>query len=79
MNFWDLLLALCGFGFSIALLPNLLNRKTQMPLFSSVLTASLLSTMVVAFVALELWLTVISTTGTATVWWLLAAFRRIKK
>ena len=79
MIWQDVLLSICGFGFSIALLPNLLNKKTQMPLFSSVITGSLLSAMVVAFISLELWLTVISTTLTATMWWLLAIFRRVKK
>ena len=79
MIWQDALLAMCGFGFSIALLPNLLNKKTQIPLFSSVLTGSLLTAMIVAFFSLELWLTVVSTSLTATSWWLLAIFRRVKR
>lgn len=78
MIWQDILLAVCGIGFSIALLPTLINKKTQIPISSSLTTASLLSAMSVAFFSLELWLTFFANCATATIWYLLVIFRRVK-
>ena len=70
MIWQDVLLMFGGFGFSVALLPSVL-RKVKMPLSTTSITGAILTSYLVAYATLDLWLAFISGCVTAGMWWYL--------
>lgn len=77
MIWQDILLAIGGFGFSLALLPSVIH-KTKIPLTTPLVTAIILTSYLVAYSTLGLWLAFTSGLLTAGLWWYLVwvAIRR---
>jgi CHASE2 domain-containing sensor protein len=76
MRWEDLVLAVAGFMFSIALIPTLRGNEKP-PLSSSLLTAGLLAFVGVAYAFLGLWLGLIST-GLNCIAWAVLAIQRLR-
>ncbi len=63
----DIVLAVVGFGFSVALVPTLRGKAKPHPL-SSLTTFMGLTRFIAVYVSLHLWLTVLSTVLNAAMW-----------
>ena len=70
MIWQDILLMIGGFGFSIALFPSIIH-KTKMPIATPLVTAIILSSYLLAYATLDLWLAFISGCLTSAMWWYL--------
>ncbi|HVH14997.1 MAG TPA: hypothetical protein VNA15_04685 [Candidatus Angelobacter sp.] len=76
----DLLISLGSAGLAVFSLPTVLNKASQVPRKSaSIPTAAILSYFVPLFAMSGLVLTSITIAGQAVVWWLIVAFRPVKK
>ena len=76
MTYWqDILIMLGGFGFSIALIPSV-RGKQKPPRSSCVLTGVILASYCIAFVTMGLWLSTLSTSLTALMWFILLFQKR---
>jgi 4-hydroxybenzoate polyprenyltransferase len=76
MTIQDVILAVGSFLFTVALIPVLLNKKSAVPWSGALITAAVLTVFVGVYASLGLWLTVVSGSSTALIWWLLLIFRR---
>ena len=72
MTWQDWILSIGGLLFWIALIPTIRGREKP-PIFTSALTAAVLTVFLVPYVSLHLWLTSISGTLSAACWWILMA------
>ena len=79
MTFLDLWLSVCSIGLVITSLPLLLNSKAQNPRFWSFAIAVILSLMTPVFYLQSFYLTMVTLSGQALVWYLIAIFRPIRK
>lgn len=76
---FDIWVSLCSIGLCVTSMPLLLNRRAQNPRFWSIMIAVVLSIMVPAFFLQNDLLTTVTLTGQAVIWYLIAAFRPIRK
>lgn len=74
----DYIIAVIGFIFSIVLIPTLLNKKSVVPAFSSLLSSAGLYTIAIIFLNLSLWVASLSEFLCATVWIAIFIWRREK-
>ena len=80
MTVVDLLISLGSAGLAIFSMPTVLNRSSQVPRrTASIPTAAILSYFVPLFAVSGLVLTSITIAGQAVVWWLIVAYRPVKK
>jgi hypothetical protein len=76
----DLLISIGSGGLAVFSLPTVFNRNSQVPRrTASVPTAAILTYFVPLFAISGLVLTATTIAGQAVVWWLIAAFRPVKK
>lgn len=76
----DLLISLGSAGLAFFSLPTVLNKNSQVPRrTASVPSASILTYFVPLFAISGLELTAITIAGQAIVWWLIVAFRPVRK
>ncbi len=77
MIWQDVLLMVGGFGFSIALLPSVVH-KVKMPWVTPLVTGGILTSYLLVYATLGLWLAFTSGVITAGMWWylLVIAMRR---
>ncbi len=76
----DLLISIGSGGLAVFSLPTVFNRNSQVPRrTASVPTAAILTYFVPLFAVSGLVLTATTIAGQAVVWWLIAAFRPVKK
>ena len=76
----DLLISIGSAGLAIFALPTVFNRNSQVPRrTASVPTAAILTYFVPLFAISGLVLTATTIAGQAVVWWLIAAFRPVRK
>ncbi len=75
MIWQDVLIMIGGFGFAIALIPAVWGRAKP-PKSTCLLTATILTSYIIAFATLGLWLAAISTSLTAMMWWILLIQKR---
>ena len=78
-SIWDTLIGAGSVGLILSTLPTLLNKKSAVPLVSSLLIAACLTFIVPCFYEEGLVITTITVAGQASLWWFIAAFRRITK
>ena len=80
MTIVDLLISLGSGGLAVFSLPTVLNRSSQVPRrTASIPTAVILTYFVPLFAISGLVLTSITIAGQAVVWWLIVAYRPVKK
>ena len=80
MTLVDLLISIGSAGLAFFSLPTVLNENSQVPRkTSSIPTASILTYFVPLFAISGLVYTAITIAGQAIVWWLIVAFRPVKK
>jgi len=77
MIWQDVLLAVGGFGFSLALIPTI-KGKSKPAWTTSLMTGIILSSFTVAYATLGLWLACVSTTITSGCWFTLL-FQAVRK
>jgi hypothetical protein len=76
----DLLISIGSAGLAIFSLPTVFNRNSQVPRRTASLpTAATLTYFIPLFAISGLVLTAITIAGQATVWWLIVAFRPVRK
>ena len=75
MLWQDILIMIGGFGFSIALWPSV-RSVNKPPRSTCLITGGILTSYCIAFFTMGLWLSTISTTLTALMWWVLFFQRR---
>jgi hypothetical protein len=76
----DLLISLGSAGLAVFSMPTVLNKGSQVPRrTASIPTAAILTYFVPLFAISGLVLTSITIAGQAVVWWLIVAFRPVKK
>jgi hypothetical protein len=76
----DLLISLGSAGLAVFSMPTVLNKASQVPRrTASIPTAAILTYFVPLFAISGLVLTSITIAGQALVWWLIVAFRPVKK
>jgi hypothetical protein len=76
----DLLISIGSAGLVIFSLPTVLNKSSQVPRkAASIPTASILTYFVPLFATSGLVLTSLTIAGQAVVWWLIVAFRPVRK
>ena len=76
----DLLISIGSGGLAVFSLPTVFNRNSQVPRrTASVPTAAILTYFIPLFAISGLVLTATTIAGQAVVWWLIAAFRPVKK
>lgn len=76
----DLLISLGSAGLAVFSLPTVFNRASQVPRrTASIPTAAILTYFVPLFAISGLVLTSVTIAGQAVVWWLIVAFRPVKK
>jgi len=76
----DLLISLGSAGLAVFSIPTVLNRASQVPRrTASIPTAAILTYFVPLFAISGLVLTSVTIAGQAVVWWLIVAFRPVKK
>lgn len=74
----DVVLSIGSILFTIALLPTLRDKKASLPVTTSLLTASVLSSYLIVYISLGLWFAAICGCSVALAWWLILLFRRIR-
>ncbi len=80
MSFVDLLISIGSAGLAVFSLPTVLNHNSQVPRkTASIPSASILTYFVPLFAISGLELTAITIAGQAIVWWLIVAFRPVRK
>jgi hypothetical protein len=80
MTIVDLLISLGSAGLAVFSLPTVLNRSSQVPRrTASIPTAAILTYFVPLFALSGLVLTSLTIAGQAFVWWLIVAFRPVRK
>jgi hypothetical protein len=80
MTIVDLLISLGSAGLAVFSLPTVLNRASQVPRrTASIPTAAILTYFVPLFALSGLVLTSLTIAGQAFVWWLIVAFRPVRK
>jgi len=80
MTIVDLLISLGSAGLAVFSLPTVLNRASQVPRrTASIPTAAILTYFVPLFALSGLILTSLTIAGQAFVWWLIVAFRPVRK
>jgi len=80
MNLVDILIAIGSIGLVISTLPTLVNKKAQVPRFtSSIPLAVILSYYIPLFIYQGLILTAITISFQALTWWLIAIFRPVRR
>lgn len=79
MIWQDVLLMMGGFGFSIALFPSV-RKRVRMPWVTPLVTGGILTSFLIAYSTLGLWLAFGSTILVAGMWWYLfyIAIGRVK-
>ena len=75
----DLGIAIGGFALAAFVLPTLLNRKSQVPRFSSIPTAAILSYLFPLFLVSGLQAAAYSILIEAIIWWGIVTFRPVRK
>src|SRR2546422_870475 len=76
----DLLISIGSAGLAVFSLPTVLNKNSQVPRkTASIPSASILTYFVPLFAISGLELTAITIAGQAIVWWLIVAFRPVRK
>ena len=76
----DLLISLGSAGLAVFSIPTVLNKASQVPRrTASIPTAAILTYFVPLFAISGLDLTAITIAGQAVVWWLIVAFRPVRK
>jgi hypothetical protein len=78
LNWQNMVLAVGGILFTVALIPVLRNSKAAVPLSASLLTAAVLTAFLPVYASLGLWFGFAGETSTAVAWWLILIFRRVK-
>lgn len=73
----DLIFSIGGLIFVISLLPAVFNKKTAMPLKTSLSTGLVLAAYLYAYAQLHLWLSLAVGACTASEWLFIAARRRV--
>ncbi len=80
MTLVDLLISVGSAGLALFSLPTVLNRASQVPRrTASIPTAAILTYFIPLFAISGLVLTSATIAGQAVVWWLIVAFRPVKK
>lgn len=80
MTLVDLLISLGSAGLAVFSLPTVLNKASQVPRrTASIPTAAILTYFVPLFAISGLVLTSITIAGQAAVWWLIVAYRPVKR
>ena len=80
MTIVDLLISLGSAGLAVFSLPTVLNRASQVPRrTASIPTAAILTYFVPLFALSGLVLTSLTIAGQAIVWWMIVAFRPVRK
>ena len=80
MTLVDLLISLGSAGLAVFSIPTVLNKGSQVPRrTASIPTATILTYFVPLFAVSGLVLTSITITAQAIVWWLIVAFRPVKR
>lgn len=80
MTLVDLLISIGSAGLAFFSLPTVFNKNSQVPRrTASIPTASILTYFIPLFAVSGLVLTAITIAGQAIVWWLIVAFRPVKK
>lgn len=75
-NWENVVLAVGGILFTLALVPILRNPKASVPAGASLLTASVLTAYLAVYASLGLWFGFFAGCATALGWWLILVFRR---
>ncbi len=80
MTLVDLLISIGSAGLAVFSLPTVLNKNSQVPRrTASIPTASILTYFIPLFAISGLVFTAMTIAGQAVVWWLIVAFRPVKK
>jgi hypothetical protein len=80
MSLVDLLISIGSAGLAIFSLPTVLNKNSQVPRkTASIPSASILTYFVPLFAVSGLVITAVTIAGQAVVWWLIVAFRPVRK